>query len=135
MCASPIERTAAIRPAGYVGLGGNDHRRSGFNTGTLLVSVSQIRGAHSLKAGFEGRLIRTNVWEARDSASFSFSQSFTQGPTATRAIPAAGPPIAALLRGAGSSGNLSQAWKNVAAQSLSSAGYFQDDWRVGRKLT
>ena len=125
----------AIRPSSYVGLGGNDHRRSGFNTGTMLVSVSQSRGAHNLKAGFEGRQIRVNVWEARDSASFSFSQGFTQGPNPAAASATAGNSIASLLMGAGSGGNLYQAWKNVAAQSLYYAGYFQDDWRVGRKLT
>jgi hypothetical protein len=124
-----------ISSSGYVSLGGNDHRRSGFNTGTFLASVSQVRGAHSIKAGFEGRLIRTNVWEARSSASFSFSQSFTQGPNATTASSTAGNSIASLLLGAGSSGNLYQAWKNVAAQSIYYAGYFQDDWSVSRKLT
>ena len=67
----------AIRPLNYVGLGGNDHRRSGFNTGTLLASMSQVKGGHTLKYGFEGRLFRVNVWEARDSASFSFSAGFT----------------------------------------------------------
>jgi hypothetical protein len=40
-----------------------------------------------------------------------------------------------MLLGAGSSGNLYQAWKNVAAQSFYYAGYFQDDWRIARKLT
>ncbi len=125
----------AIRPSGYQGLGGNDHRRSGFNTGTLLTSLSQARGAHTLKYGFEGRLIRVNVWEARDSASFSFSQSFTQGPNPNQASATAGNSIASLLLGAGSSGNLYQAWKNVAAQSFYYAGYVQDDWRVTRKLT
>ncbi len=125
----------AIRPSGYVGLGGNDHRRSGFNTGTLLANLSQVKGAHTIKYGFEGRLIRVNVWEARDSASFSFSQSFTQGPNPTSASATAGNSIASLLLGAGSGGNLYQAWKNVAAQSFYYAGYFQDDWRVGRKLT
>ncbi|MBI3698298.1 MAG: TonB-dependent receptor [Acidobacteria bacterium] len=125
----------AIRPSGYQGLGGNDHRRSGFNTGTLLASLGQIKSAHTIKYGFEGRLIRVNVWEARDSASFSFSQSFTQGPNPNQASSTAGNSIASLLLGAGSSGNLYQAWKNVAAQSFYYAGYLQDDWRLGRKLT
>ena len=125
----------AIRPSGYQGLGGSDHRRSGFNTGTLLASLSQVRNAHTLKYGWEGRLIRVNVWEARDSASFSFSQSFTQGPNPVQASATAGNAIASMLLGAGSSGNLYQAWKNVAAQSFYYAGYFQDDWRVTRKLT
>jgi hypothetical protein len=125
----------AIRPSGYQGLGGNDHRRSGFNTGTILTSLGQTKGPHTIKYGFEGRLIRTNVWEARDSASFSFSQSFTQGPNPTTASSTAGNSIASLLLGAGSSGNLYQAWKNVAAQSVYYAGYFQDDWRVSQRLT
>jgi len=124
-----------ISPSGYVSLGGNDHRRSGFNTGTLLTSLSQTKGAHTIKYGFEGRLIRVNVWEARSSASFSFSQSFTQGPNPTTASSTAGNGMASLLLGAGSSGNLYQAWKNVAAQSFYYAGYFQDDWRATRKLT
>ncbi len=124
-----------ISPSGYVSLGGNDHRRSGFNNFTLLGSLSQVRSAHSIKYGFEGRLIRVNVWEARSSASFSFSQSFTQGPNPTAASATAGNALASLLLGAGSSGNLYQAWKNVAAQSFYYAGYFQDDWKVSRKLT
>ena len=125
----------AIRTSGFVSLGGNDHRRSGFNNFTLLGSLSQVKGAHSLKYGFEGRLIRVNVWEARDSASFSFSVSFTQGPNPTVASSTAGNALASLLLGAGSSGNLYQAWKNVAAQSFYYAGYLQDDWKVSRKLT
>jgi len=124
-----------ISSSGYVSLGGNDHRRSGFNGFTLLGSLSQVRSAHSIKYGFEGRLIRVNVWEARSSASFSFSQSFTQGPNPTAASATAGNALASLLLGAGSSGNLYQAWKNVAAQSFYYAGYFQDDWKVSRKLT
>jgi len=124
-----------ISPSGYTSLGGNDHRRSGFNNGTLVASMSQVKGAHTIKYGFEGRNIRTNVWEARSSASFSFSQSFTQGPNPTTASSTAGNSMASLLLGVGSSGNLYQAWKNVAAQSFYYAGYFQDDWRITRKLT
>ena len=124
-----------VGTSGYVSLGGNDHRRSGFNTWTLLASLSQVKGAHSFKYGLEARLIRVNVWEARSSASFSFSQSFTQGPNPTAASSTAGNALASLLLGAGSGGNLYQAWKNVAAQSLYYAGYFQDDWKVSRKLT
>ncbi|MBI3473690.1 MAG: TonB-dependent receptor, partial [Candidatus Solibacter usitatus] len=121
--------------ADYVGLGGNDHRRSGFNTYTLNASVSKVRGVHTMKTGFEGRLIRVNVWEARDAGSFNFSRSFTQGPDPTRASSTAGNSLASLLLGTGSGGNLYQAWKNVAAQSIYYAGYFQDDWRITSKLT
>ena len=125
----------AFSLSGYRSLGGGDHRRSGFNTGTTLASLTQIRGAHALKYGFEGRLIRVNVWEARDSASFSFSASFTQGPNPTVASSTAGNSLASFLLGAGSSGTLYQNWKNVASQSFYYAGYIQDDWRVTRRLT
>jgi len=121
--------------SGYRSLGGGDHRRSGFNTWTLVGSLSQIRGPHSLKYGFEGRLLRVNVWEARSSASFNFSASFTQGPNPTVASATAGNALASFLLGAGSSGNLYQNWKNVATQSFYYAGYLQDDWRLTRKLT
>ncbi len=120
--------------SGYVGLGGNDHRWNAFMTYTALANLTKIRGAHALKAGFEGRMIRVNVWEARDAGSFSFGAGFTQGRDPNTASSTAGNGLASLLVGTGS-GNLIQAWKNVAAQSFYLAGYIQDDWRVTPKLT
>jgi len=98
--------------------------------------VQQLHGAHSLKFGYEGRLIRVPNWEARSAGTFNFSAGFTQGPDPNRASSTAGNSIASLLLGTGTSGNsLIQAWKNVAAQSYYHAGYIQDDWRVTEKLT
>ncbi len=125
-------------PSGYVSLGGNDHRYNAFMNYTALASLTRVMGAHTLKVGFEGRMIRVNVWEARDAGSFSFSTAMTQGPNPNQASSTAGNGLASLLLGTGSSstaGNLIQAWKNVAAQSFYYAGYFQDDWRVSSKLT
>jgi hypothetical protein len=93
-------------------------------------------GRHTLKTGFEGRLIRVNVWEARAAGTFGFSQGFTQGPDPNRASSTAGNSMASFLLGTGTPGNvLIQAWKNVASQSFYLAGYVQDDWRVTSKLT
>jgi hypothetical protein len=122
--------------SGYVNLGGNDHRRSGFNTYSLVGSVLKIRDKHSFKVGFDARLFRVNVWEARASGTFGFSAGFTQGPDPNRASATAGNSIASLLLGTGTNNNvLIQGWKNVASQSLYVAGYAQDDWRVSNKLT
>ncbi len=121
--------------SGYQNLGGNDHRRSGFNTGTLLVNLTRVRGPHTMKTGFEGRILRVNVWEARDAGNFAFTAGMTQGPNPTQASSTAGNSMASLLLGTGSSGVLIQAWKNVAAQSFYYAGYVQDDWRITPKLT
>ena len=125
-----------IGASGYVSLGGGDHRWNAFNSHTALANVTKIRGAHSLKIGYEGRLIRVPNWEARSAGTFNFAAGFTQGPDPNRASSTAGNSIASLLLGTGTSGNtLIQAWKNVASQSYYHAGYIQDDWRVTAKLT
>jgi hypothetical protein len=121
--------------AGYRSLGGGDHRWNPFMTYSATASLAKVSGAHSWKFGFEGRLIRVNVWEARSAGSFSFTAGFTQGPNPSTASATAGNGLASLLLGTPGSGNLIQAWKNVASQSFYYAGYVQDDWRVSRKLT
>ena len=126
----------AFGASGYVGLGGNDHRYNAFMSYTALSNLTKIAGPHTFKFGFEGRMLRVNVWEARNAGSFNFSAGFTQGPDPNRASSTAGNSIASLLLGTGTSNNrLIQGWKNVASQSFYYAGYVQDDWRVTRKLT
>ncbi len=121
--------------SGYRGLGGGDHRWNPFMTYSATASLAKVSGAHSFKFGFEGRLIRVNVWEARAAGSFSFTAGFTQGPNPNTASSTAGNGAASLLLGTPGSGNLIQAWKNVASQSFYYAGYVQDDWRITRSLT
>ena len=123
-------------PAGYVSLGGNDHRYNAFMSYPLVISLSKTRDKHNLKFGFEGRLIRVNVWEARSAGTFNFAAGFTQGPNPNTASSSAGNGFASFLLGTGTTGNvLIQGWKNVASQSFYFAGYAQDDWRVTTKLT
>lgn len=122
--------------SGFVNLGGNDHRYSTFNTFTLLSNLATVRGNHSLKFGWEGRLIRVNVWEARSAGTFNFGAGFTQGPNPNTASSTAGNGLASMLLGTGTTGNvLIRNWKNVASQSFYHGFYFQDDWRVTSKLT
>jgi hypothetical protein len=122
--------------SGFVNLGGNDHRFSSFNTYTLSSSFSRIQGNHTLKFGWEGRMIRVNVWEARSAGTFNFSAGFTQGPNPNTASSTAGHSVASLLLGTGTTGNvLIRNWKNVASQSFYHGFYFQDDYRITSKLT
>ena len=116
-------------------LGGSDHRQSGFNNYGLAASLSKVTGKHSLKYGYEGRMLRINVWEARAAGTFNFNAGMTQGPNPVSASATAGFGFASFLLGAGSDGNFYQNWKNVAAQSFYQAFYVQDDWRIMRKLT
>ena len=122
--------------SGYVNLGGNDHRWNAFMTYSALGNLTKMIGNHTLKFGYEGMMIRVNVWEARAAGTFGFSPGFTQGPDPTRASSTAGNSMASLLLGTGTSGNtLIRNWKNVASQSFYHSWYLQDDWRVTNKLS
>ncbi len=126
----------AVGVSGVTSLGGNDHRFNAFMSYPLIVNLTRTQNKHNWKYGFEGRLIRVNVWEARNAGQFNFTAGFTQGPNPSTASSSAGLGFASFLLGTGSTGNtLIQGWKNVAAQSFYYAGYVQDDWRVNNKLT
>jgi hypothetical protein len=122
--------------SGMVSLGGNDHRYNAFMSYTAAASLTKVRGAHTLKTGFEGRMLRVNVWEARSAGTFNFRANETQGPNPTTASSTAGYGFASLLLGFGQPNDvLIQNWKNVAANSFYWAFYAQDDWRVSSRLT
>ncbi len=122
--------------SGMVTLGGSDHRYNAFMSYTAAASLTKVRGDHTLKAGFEGRMLRVNVWEARAAGTFNFRANETQGPNPTTASSTAGFGLASLLLGTGQPNDvLIQNWKNVASNSFYWAGYAQDDWRLNSRLT
>lgn len=124
-----------ITTNGYVSLGNADNRKNAFMTYSALVSMTKVSGPHTFKAGWDGRMIRVNNRESRDtSGAYSFNVGFTQGPNPTTASTTAGNGLASLLLGTGS-GDLIQNFKDVASQSFYHAFYLQDDWRVTRRLT
>ncbi len=114
-------------------LGGCDVIFFGLDTHSLRADLSKAKGRHSLKAGFDGRLMRNNTWQITE-RTFNFDNAFTQGPIATRPSAAAGFGYASFLLGYAGSGsnNISPA---MAAQYPYYAGFVQDDWRINRRLT
>lgn len=92
-----------------------------------------IRGRHSLKAGAEYRVYRTN-WADNGNAAgtFGFNNGFTRGPDAQRATN--GTPVASFLLGYPASGNIA-AVETIAAPQTYSALFLQDDFRVNQRLT
>ncbi|MGH9769103.1 MAG: TonB-dependent receptor domain-containing protein, partial [Blastocatellia bacterium] len=126
----------AFGVSGMTSLGGNDHRFNAFMSYPFVATLTRSQGKHNWKYGGEVRLIRVNVWEARNAGQFNFNAGMTQGPNPNAASSSAGYGLASFLLGTGTTGNvLIQGWKNVAAQSFYYAGYAQDDWRVTSKLT
>jgi hypothetical protein len=125
-----------VSASGYTTLGNTDNRYNAFVTYTMAGSVTKLMGAHTFKAGYEGRIIQVNNRESRStSGAFSFSAGMTQGPNPNTAASNRGNSIASLLLGTGSGGTLIHSFKDAAAQSFYTALYFQDDWRVTKKLT
>lgn len=131
-----VQMFPRIAPSGYVSLGGNGNRYNAFNSNTALANLTKVKGKHSVKFGFEGRLHRVNVAEFDNQGVFGFSATMTQGPNPNAASATAGNSVASLLLGTGSSGNsLIQNFKNVSTQNIYAAWYVQDDWRITSKLT
>lgn len=125
-----------VSASGFTSLGNQDNRRNAFVTYSYAGSVTRMMGAHTLKAGYDGRLIQVNNRESRaTSGTYAFTAGMTQGPNPNTAAANRGISIASLLLGTGSSGSLINSFKDVAAQSFYHAFYFQDDWRVTKKLT
>ena len=127
-----------IAAANYYTLGNaaaGDTRNPGFENHLLGVSNSHILGPHTLRFGWEGRLMRVNDTESGSSTgNFSFTNAITQGPNPNVATSTGGNSIASLLLGVGS-GNMTINSKDVATESKYYALYAQDDWKVSRKLT
>lgn len=116
--------------SGYTTLGDRDNRLNSFMTYSANASLSKVAGKHTLKMGFDMRMLRVNDNENRDpSGRFLFSQGFTQGPDANVASATSGNGLASLLLGTGS-GDVIEAFKNVATQSYYFAWYLQDEWHV-----
>lgn len=100
-----------------------------------MFSNSKISGAHFLKFGFEGRLLRVNNGEAQAfDGNFSFSPGLTQGPDPTKATLTGGNSLASMLLGLGS-GTMTRNSKIADTESLYYAWYFGDDWKLNSRLT
>ncbi len=114
----------------------------GFNTGTagvrgslnwqFLDQVNIVRGKHSMKIGFDLRLLQGhNLQRSAPSGSYSFAAGLTGNPITPAGT---GSSYATFLLGAVSGASVStHVGESQVSHSLS--GYFQDDWKITRRLT
>ncbi|MBM3760305.1 MAG: TonB-dependent receptor [Acidobacteria bacterium] len=131
--ATPFTAFPSISVGGLAGYGGgttsqNVHHSKSFNT-----TVSKFRGKHSLKTGFDYRIIQHDGTPAIGPSSFGFTDIFTRRlPNATTQGTGAG--LATMLLGLPTSGSMTLAtnfYNFVRYYGL----FFQDDWRINSKLT
>jgi hypothetical protein len=115
---------------------------TGFNTGTagvrgslnwqFLDQLNIIRGKHSMKIGFDLRLLQGhNLQRSAPSGSYAFAAGLTGNPTSPAGT---GSSYASFLLGAVSNASVStHVGESQVSHSIS--GYFQDDWKISRRLT
>jgi hypothetical protein len=124
-----------ISITGFQGLAGSGYVEQPGYTYTAQSSLSMQRSKHLFKTGGEVRLLRGNFLKnSRPSGTFSFNQAATGGPNATATASGTGFAMASFLMGWPGSGSIDYA-NGVSVQSVYYGFYFQDDYRISRKLT
>ncbi len=113
---------------------------SGDGTTTSLIhnpvaALTYLRGKHSMSFGGDFRFIREfrNRFPTQVSPDLNFASTFTNGPLNTAAAPQLGGEIASFLLGV-PSGSIAKS-ASYAEQNAIYGFYFQDDYKLSRKLT
>jgi hypothetical protein len=111
------------------------------DVGSLSVDFTKIHGPHSMTMGFMG-VAHANTGGRIPVIGFHFPQGMTEGPDPTTASPStSGYGFASFLLGTGDNGGANGSYNGTeitqfAAEMKKMYGlYFQDDWKVNRKLT
>lgn len=115
-------------------LGGTSTSEGVYHSRNFLVSVSKFMGRHSLKAGFDYRIINVDFVDLSLAAGqYVTDDTFTRRDP-TRSGDGTGADVASLLLGYPASGSLQQSTK-LYTYVRYYAGYVHDDFRVSQKLT
>jgi hypothetical protein len=133
----PVKSIPQIAITGYTTLSGaNKFLNSAEDSHSFRTGATKIAGKHTFRFGGEYRLLRSNPGSFGSAAAgaYSFNSTFTRGPNPQVASVTAGVGLASFLLGLGSGGSVD---KNVATaeQGKYFGFYFQDDFRLSRKLT
>lgn len=122
---------------GLTGISGANKQSAGAeDSHTGRVSITKTINRHTLKGGFEFRLLNSNVASLGSNATgaFSFDQGFTRGPNPQVAGANLGHGLASFLIGLPASGSVANN-AATADQTTYKGFFFHDDWRVSSRLT
>ena len=121
-------------PVGCLGTQAWSVFRNGQETHHLAASIVRVQGRHELKIGGEGRMHRINLLIPEGGAGV-YSYYFNS----TSQYPwwGGGDAMASFLTGVGTPGSWGEYQVPVipATQNFKYAGYFQDNWKVTKRLT
>ncbi len=125
----------SVTLTGYQSLGSGSLNSTPREARTYAVDFTRNLGSHNLAMGFMGINFYLNTFNSAQ-ATFNFSPDFTQGPFPTAANGATGSAVASFLLGTADNNNGGISYTAEAAYSKKDFGwYFNDDWKVNRKLT
>lgn len=133
----PVLSIPQVAITGYTTISGANKLISGAeDSHSFRVGMTRILGRQTFRFGGEYRLLRSNPGSAGAGAagSYSFNSTFTRGPNPQAATVTGGQALASFLLGLGSGGTVDN---NIAPaeQGTYYGFYFQDDFRISRKLT
>ena len=137
--ANRLDRSLTALPeidvGGMATLGTNLPNRNGFTSQFVSGTISQTRGAHTVRFGGEYRALFDNGYTYGNySGSFAFANAWTRGPLDNSPVAPIGQGMASFLFGLPTSGFI-----DVNDSSAEKSGYsgvfLQDDWKVTRTLT
>jgi Carboxypeptidase regulatory-like domain len=128
-------RFPQIAATGYSTLSVQAWNKNPVDTHDFALNATKVAGTHSMRFGGGYRIYRRNSTNLGNSSGvLSFATNWTRGPLDTSAASPIGQGMASLLYGLPTGGSFPIA-ANYAEQVKIFASYFQDDWRVSRKLT
>ncbi|MGH9662016.1 MAG: carboxypeptidase regulatory-like domain-containing protein, partial [Bryobacteraceae bacterium] len=116
-------------------LGATDVIRLGNDTHAAQAQLSKSLTRHTLKSGFEYRVIRfNNMQTGANTPLFTFTPAFTQGPNPTASSATAGHALASFLLGFPGSGVVTPS-PAVANQTKYYGAFLQDSFKLTSRLT
>ncbi len=129
----PSQRFPSVGMQTFSGFGAGGGSQSVFHSRNALASVAKFMGRHSLKAGYDYRILNIDFISFAAPGSYSFNDTFTRRDP-NRGNDGTGSDLASLLLGYPASGNVvlnTKYYQYVRYQGL----YFHDDFRVNSRLT
>ena len=115
--------------------GGIASRGGPSHTTLSSVSITKLKGAHTLKAGYEHRFYAVNDYGREFSVgTYTFNRGFTQGPDPLQATTTSGFGVASLLLGTPASGSARLQTDGTASVKYQAL-FVQEDWKITRSLT
>ncbi|MGE5568387.1 MAG: TonB-dependent receptor domain-containing protein [Rhodospirillales bacterium] len=133
-----IRRFPQFSPSGYTGIpaGPVGLRWDISEVYSYALTFSKTTGNHFAKFGLEGRRYNENIRNigTDGTGSFNFSTNWTRGPFDNSSSSPIGQGLASMLLGLPTGGSIARR-DSSADRSHSWALFFQEDWRVTRRLT